>query len=182
MVAGDISKLLAVIVAAYPMHFRNRSEQDARDQLSAWYAVLGEYPYEVANAALRSYLASDTKGFPPVPGQIIDHIVRITRAETMPAMEAWTLVRKAARNGSYGAEEEFAKLPEDVQKVLGGPSAIRDMAMMSQTSIDVEQAHFLRQYSALQQRRDQEARLPSAVREVMRLARDSRKDRNLLTG
>ena len=39
--------------------------------------------------------------------------------------EAWAMVSKAARNGLYGAREEFEKLPEDVKQAIGTPDQLK---------------------------------------------------------
>lgn len=167
MTYGEASKLIMVITAAYPEHYKGMDAERVSALISLWSALLEDYPYAVVSAALRAFMASDTKGFPPVPGQIIDRIVKMTRPVQMAPMEAWALVRRAARNSIYNSEEEFAKLPEDVQKVVGSPVNLASMATMSPEAMSVQESHFIRQYEAEQKRRVEDAKMPQAVRDLL---------------
>ena len=58
---------------------------------------------------------SDTSGFAPSVGQILAKLKVITEPEGISELEAWAMVSKALRNGLYGSESEFDKLPKNVQ-------------------------------------------------------------------
>jgi hypothetical protein len=79
------------------------------------------------------------------------------------------LLREAVKNGIYGAEEEFGKLPPVLQKYCGGPSYLRDHAENSDIKIfdSVEKSHFLRQIEAMRDRVRYENELSPAVRETL---------------
>ena len=75
------------------------------------------------------------------------------------------MVRRALRNSSYHAEEEFDRLPPEIQQAIGGASALRDMSRIDSDEVaTVCQSHFLRAYSAIMARREEEAKLPERVR------------------
>ena len=164
----EVKRLVYIVTAAYPMHFGKYGATELRNLTDAWLAVLGDFTYAEAQVGLKAYLATDKKGFPPSVGQIVDKIVTIATSDTLEPMDAWAMVRRAARNGSYGAEEEFERLPEEVKEVVGDPSNIRAMASMTPDAIEsVEKSHFLRNSEALQKRRKEEARLPAQIRELI---------------
>jgi hypothetical protein len=76
----------------------------------------------------------------------------MTKAPQMNEMEAWSLVRKAISNGYYGAEEEFAKLPDDVKRAVGSASQLRTWAMDSGFNEGVAMSQFQRVYRTQQER------------------------------
>ncbi|MDO4649378.1 MAG: replicative helicase loader/inhibitor [Eubacteriales bacterium] len=164
----EVAKVLYVVKATYPRFYKDYSEEDTKDLLSAWTAVLKVYTYEQATAGLQAYLATDTKGFPPSPGQIVDRIQFVRDTDNLTATEAWTLVKKALRNSNYGSEEEFAKLPEIVQRAVGSAASLRDMAQLpSDTVNSVEQSHFIRTYNTLVERQSEEAKIPLSVTQTL---------------
>ena len=86
----------------------------------------------------------------------------------MTDLEAWALVRKALSNGTYGAEQEFAKLPPLVQKAVGSPANIREMAQADMESVaTVFQSQFLRAYRSETQRAADLAKLSPKLRTLL---------------
>ena len=83
-------------------------------------------------------------------------------------MEAWALVSRAIQNGQNGAEEEFAKLPEIVQKAVGSPSLLRSWATTDERSIEnVVQSNFMRTYRAELSRKREVQTMPKDVLKIM---------------
>ena len=83
-------------------------------------------------------------------------------------MEAWALVSRAIKNGNYGAEEEYAKLPPDIQKAVGDPANLRNWAMADMPSVEtVIQSNFMRPFRAVADRKKEYRRLPGQVRELI---------------
>ena len=167
MTKQEIKKLIFVIKATYPKYFATFSKSDYENMIMAWQMALEDYPYSQASAGLKTYLVSDTKGFPPAPGQIIDNIHKVmppAAGTELNGMEAWILVRKALRNSTYNAETEYEKLPEAVRRAIGGSSNLREMAALDIDRVDtVEQSHFIRTYEATVKRIKDEAKIPKAV-------------------
>ena len=153
MTREECWKLVFVIKSSYPKTYERFSEQDFENLCTAMYMCLSEYTYEQAAKGLKAYLVSDTKGFPPVAGQIIAQIQKLN-PEKAPegSIEAWNLVMRAIRNGSYGAEEEFEKLPRLVQKTLGSPQYLRDEAANSDFNLDVAKGQFMKNYEIIVKR------------------------------
>lgn len=145
-----------------------RSFKDANidNVVNAWTAALSDMPYKAVEAGLMSFVRTDTKGFAPSPGQLIDQIHKAAVTEMSPG-EAWALYIKAVRNGTYGAEEEFAKLPALIQKTIGSPTALRDAATSEDYNHDVEKALFERKYTAELSRARDAAKIPARVRDVL---------------
>lgn len=152
-----------MIKVYFPQSFK---DADPASVVSAWTMVLSDVPYTAVEAGLMCFVRTDTKGFPPSPGQLIDQIQKATSSDMTPG-EAWALYSKAVRNGAYGAEEEFAKLPKEIQKTIGSPSALREAAMSEDYNMDVEKALFERKYTAEMNRAKDAAKIPAKVREVL---------------
>ena len=154
-------KILMIIQAAYP----NYKVQNKEVTVELWGDMLIAYSYDQVASALKAYIATDTSGFAPSIGQIIDKVQTIERPCYMNEMEAWSLVSKALRNGYYGAEEEFAKLPPLVQKAVGHPGQLRNWATTDLESIEnVVQSNFMRTYRAVVREDRQMNNMPADIK------------------
>ncbi len=67
---NETLKILAVIRAAYPYYYNNQSEEDLKTVVSLWQGMFEEYEYGLVSGAVRAFIASDTKGFPPSVGMV----------------------------------------------------------------------------------------------------------------
>ena len=76
--------LLAVIYAAYPNYYRGANPQDMSDVVKLWTKMFEEDSPELVIGAVKAFIASDEKGFPPVIGQIKAKIRDIHPKEQFP--------------------------------------------------------------------------------------------------
>lgn len=133
--------------------------------MEVWFNLLKDIPYDICTMAVQSYMQSEK--FPPTPADIRKYATQIKtpEQENMSELEAWSLVRKAVSNGNYGAEKEFEKLPPVIQKALGSPSAIREMASVDLNELEtVEKSHFVRNYRAALDRHKADMQLNEGLR------------------
>jgi hypothetical protein len=108
---------------------------------------------------------ADKKGFPPVIGQVKEYIRKLTAPEEMTEQEAWALVAKAIRNGTWGAKEEFEALPPQIQRIVGSPTQLSDWAKMDSDSVhSVVASNFQRSFRAKAKADKEYAALPSEVK------------------
>lgn len=143
MTRDEAKKIVMVIASTYP----NWHPPDMSLTVDAWASVLDCFTYQEISAALKAFIVSDTSGFAPAPGQIVGLLDRAANNQELSEMEAWALVSKAPRNGCYGAEQEFEKLPPLVQKVVGAPSQLRNWSQTDSESVEnVIQSNFMRTY------------------------------------
>lgn len=160
MTRDEVKEMLMVIQLAYP----NYKQQDKTAAVDIWYMMLKDYEKEVVEAALKIYIASDTSGFAPAIGQLIDKINTVTAPPELNSMTAWGLVSKALSNGLNGAEKEFEKLPPTVKKAVGSPENLRHWAMSDVRSVEtVIQSNFIRSYEAEVRRKNEAAKTPKDV-------------------
>ncbi|MGM9603013.1 MAG: replicative helicase loader/inhibitor [Faecousia sp.] len=165
----ETAELLTVLQSNYPDAFRGMSDNCVQAKIALWQQMFAEYPKQQVFAAAMAYMATDTKGFMPSVGQVNEQLQRMLHRMTATPAEAWSYVSAALRNSSYGAAEEFAKLPEDVQRLVGSPAQLREWAQMdAQTVQSVIGSNFQRSYQARQtQQRDYE-KLPGQMKQLLR--------------
>lgn len=171
MTTKEIAQLVYVVKAAYPKTYERFTNKDFENLILAWQMVLEDYTYQQASAGLKTYLASDTKGFPPSPGQVVDCIHKVIKPQTgeLTGLEAWALVRRAISNSNYNADAEFERLPAAVQRAVGSPANLREMAMLDIDQVEtVEQSHFIRNYEGMVKRIADEAKIPASVMDLIR--------------
>ena len=116
MTIEDMGQIMDVLNVFYPAFYAKQTDDDKYKASVLWASLFEPYPVELVLAAVKGFIGTDTKGFPPVPGQIMEKIRTLTTPEEMTALEAWGLVAKATRNGYYGYLKEYDKLPPLVQR------------------------------------------------------------------
>ena len=157
----ETKKILRIMVDSYP----NYKPVDMAETIDVWQMMLEDFSYQQVAMALKAYIMSDTSGFAPSIGQLVGKMQMISTPNELNEMEAWALVSKAIRNGYYGAETEFEKLPEMVQKAIGQPSQLRQWAHSDMESIEtVIQSNFIKTYRTVVKREKEVQRMPSDVR------------------
>lgn len=164
MTREQVGKLLMTIQAYYP----NYNPPDKEITLNAWYIMLAEYPEELVLQALRACIATNTSGFAPDVGQIMSKIQTISQPQELDGMTAWGLVSKALRNGTYGAVEEFNKLPPLVKQAVGMPDNLKNWATSDYQTIEtVIQSNFLRTYETVVKRANEINRMPDNIKSLI---------------
>lgn len=172
MSRDEVKKILMVIANTYP----NFKPLDMKITIDLWTKLLADMTYQQIENALIAYIRSDASGFAPTIGQLLAK-VQIVRTDELSEMEAWSLVSHAIRNGTYGAEEEFKKLPKDVQRCVT-PELIRQWAKTDTKSVEnVIQSNFLRTYRNVIARRKEVEMIPDSIKAGL-----IQKDRVLISG
>lgn len=112
--------------------------------MEIWYGFLGHLDYNTAMAAINRHIVTSSSC------PTIKDILSATQEDsTVGEAEAWMMVRRAIRNGNYGSEEEYAKLPPAVQKAVGSPQSLSSWAQLPGREVEtVIQSQFLRSYRA----------------------------------
>ena len=164
MTETEVRKLLAMTQAVYP----NYNPPSREAAVNAWLMCLSEYDNNVVMAAFKAYITTDTSGFAPSIGQLIDKLHAIQNPQELNEMEAWSLVSKALRNGYYGAVEEFNNLPPLVQKAVGSPDNLRNWSQTDTNSIEnVVQSNFIKTYRTVVNRENEIKKMPADVRTLI---------------
>lgn len=164
MTKNEVIKLLMTIQTFYP----NYQVENKEFTINAWYSIIGDCDYKPMEKALRAYITTDTSGFAPSIGQLINKLHEVQSPQELNEMEAWLLVSKALRNGTYGAVEEFNKLPPLVQKAVGSPDNLRNWAQTDSESIEnVVQSNFMRTYRTVVNRAKEYRKMPKDIQTLI---------------
>ena len=166
MTREEIQDFLAMIQATYP-NFNPPSKTAA---VNTWKLALEDYEEGQVHMAFKLYMQTNTSGFAPVPGQIIDKIHTMTQLQELNEMEAWSLVYKAICNSTYNSVSEFEKLPPLVQKAVGLPDSLREWAMTENLNLEVVMSNFQRAYKAELKRHEELQKMPQNVRQLIEKA------------
>lgn len=173
MTDQEVSKMFLMVKAAYPKVFKDYDATMMENYIDAWLMVFADIPAEQAFAGLKVYLSTETSGFPPSPGQIMDCIHRLMPDNIPNEMEAWSLVDRAVRNSNYNANEEFGRLPQIVRRAVRNPARLREWAQMDTSTYQtVEQSNFMRTYRAEVEIERKNQRIPQNIRPQLEMIDD----------
>ena len=175
MTVNESKNILRIIAAAYQNSFRlyNDGQQRLKDAITVWAVIFKDVPYSMVEAALYTYINEDRE-YPPTPGQIKSILYRINNQDELSEGDAWNLVQRALSNGLYGAQEEFDRLPEDVQKAIGSPQWIHAVASDEDANMSVESSNFYRRYRQVMADKREKECMPPAVRKMVEQLADSK--------
>lgn len=165
MTEKEVRKLLAMTEAVYP----NYNPPSREAAVNAWLMCLSEYDNNVVMAAFKAYMTTNTSGFAPAPGQLIEILQSLTQPSELNELEAWSMVRKALRNCCYNSEQEFAKLPTVVQKAVGTPQQLKIWACDSEFNENVVSSNFIKTYRTEVKRATELNKMPENVRKLIEM-------------
>ena len=176
MTYDETLKIFAVLKANYSNFFKNLSRIDAEAQVSLWAEMFEDTPYELVGMAVKTYIATDVEGYPPNVGRIKRELMRLTEKEQMTEQEAVSLIMKATRNGLYGAEKEFEKLPAVLKRLVGSPEQIRVWARMPVDELQtVVASNLMRSYRAIAKKEEEYQALSSSIKSLLSQAGEQMK-------
>lgn len=96
MTRDETLKIMAVLKATYPNFYKDMTRRDAECVVALWTDMFSEDSYNAVAAAVKAFIASDSKGFPPVVGQVKQRVTELASAKALPG------------NVSRGSEKEAA--------------------------------------------------------------------------
>lgn len=148
--------------------YPNYKPNNLSETVDVWQMMLDEYSYNQVSIALKAYVTSDTSGFAPSVGEIVAKIQLVSQPQELDGMAAWGLVSKALRNGTYGAVEEFNKLPLLVRQAVGMPDNLKNWSTSDYQTIEtVIQSNFLRTYETVVKRANEINRMPDNIKSLI---------------
>lgn len=165
----ETSKIIAVLMASYPNFLNNKSANEIQATIGVWDEMLVDYSYQDVTIAIKTCIATDKSGFAPSIGQVINKIINFKIApEQLTEQEAWNIISKAVKNSTYNATEEFNKMPEIVQKLVGSPSQLKEWGQMESSEIQtVVASNFMRSYKIRAASEREVQALPSDVKALI---------------
>lgn len=147
--------------------FQNFRPSNIAETTDVWGMMLSDYTYQQISVALKSYILSDTSGFAPTIGQLVDMVHSVSKPQELNEMEAWALVSKAIRNSGYRYTEEFLKLPAIIQRAIGTPEQLHIWATDEDYNETVVMSNFQRSYRMTLLSKTENMKLPSDVQRMI---------------
>lgn len=166
---SETIKIISAMKAMYPQSYGKLTNEELSMAVGMWQTILEDYSYNSVSAGLKSYALTHSTPFAPSIGELVEEIRRLedhpdTKAS---ASEMWSLVLKAARDSTYHSEERFAELPSLVQKCVGSPANLKEMAMSEADVVgSVQKSLFVKAYNAELERAKTEQKTPDELRRV----------------
>lgn len=128
--------------------FPNFKPEDKSVTLNAWHSVLADVDYKTAADGLLRFVKASGSAFAPSVSQILAY----SRRGDMIESEAFDLVWRAVCNSTYNSEQEFAALPETIQRAVGSADQLKAWALSEGESLTTIRAQFARSYKQAIQR------------------------------
>lgn len=175
MTRDETKKILMAIQSVFPnFHIENKTFT-----VDTWNMVLQDFRYEDVEMALISYVRTETRGFAPSPGQLIEKINLITCPKELNEQEAYSIVQQAVNRSGSNYMEEFEKLPYLIQKTVGRPSQLRDWALEENPNHEVRASNFMRNYRTELERQKEIQKLPAGIKELIRQVNEKSESKRL---
>lgn len=188
MTIAQTAQLMMSLQIAYPRYYADKTDADIDAAISLWHRLLGQYDYQLAEAAVCALIA--TQKFPPAVSEVIQQIQSLTAPEQMTELEAWRLVRRAIKGASMAAdsrrmqggaldprtsaERNFEQLPPELQRLVGSPSQLAEWEKLDDGRIEsVLQSNFMRSYTARMKRDREFEAMPPEIKALLRQASQS---------
>ena len=152
--------------AAYPTAYRGMDEVDHQGVIALWADMFKDDDAKIVAAAVKAFIATDTKGYPPNIGAVKESIAKITRPQNeLTEMEAWTMVR--GKMSAYATHQDFLDLPKAIQRAVGGSSQLVQWALTDMASLPVIMSNFMRSYRTAIAAEHEYAKLPGDIRAMI---------------
>lgn len=176
MTHNETAQILAILNAAYPAFYSKIKPREFEGIIDIWAEMFETDDFNIVKYALKQLIAQHT-GFPPDIAALkakINEVIAVATGQPTHE-ELWQILKKAVANGIYGADEEFAKLPEVLQKYCGTANTIRTLAQIDeQTFNTVNHGQFLKQIPIIEQRQEFELSMPNDIKKLISQAVKSR--------
>lgn len=156
-------QILSILRKAYPFFYKDITREEGREITDLWYEMFKEDDILLVIKAVKLFIKTDRKGFPPVIGVIkakMEEISEASRTDNINEFEAWQMVKDAVSNSLYNYKQEFDKLPPIIQKAVGNHYTLKDWA---QTPVDtletIIQSNFIKSYKAAFEKEENQDKL-----------------------
>ena len=162
-----IQKIMTILQSEYPQSFSNMDARMMTLKMEIWEREFSADNPNLVYAAIRTYMRTPER-FAPSIGQVREIMNSLTAGEELPEQTAWAMVSAACRNGLYGYNAEFEKLPPDVQAAVGAPEQLKAWAMMDSDTVEsVVASNFMRNFKANKARDKARAALPPEMQNIV---------------
>lgn len=98
MTTEETLKILFVLKATYPNFYRGMTRSEAEGIVALWTDMFSGDSYHAVAAAVKALITSDTKGFPPVIGQVK---ARVSELEATMAALPGSVARGSTKEAAW---------------------------------------------------------------------------------
>lgn len=162
----ETKTILRILRIGYPNFYKDLKKAEADEIIDLWATMFSDDPVQAVVGAVKS-LMCDLK-FPPTIADVKEKINFLTQPEQMTEQEAWNRISKAMRNSTYHASEEFEKLPDILKQLVGGPSQLKEWAMMEGKEVQtVVSSNLMRSYKVKAAKEKEYQSLPGDVKRLI---------------
>ena len=169
MTRQEVIASLKVLKVAYPAFYSRMTRNNAEDTISVWCEMFRDEDVNVMKAALYKVI-EEHANYPPNIADIKQKIreMRLAATGDKTDEELWQLLREAVSDGYYGYKEQYAKLPEEVQRYLGDPSTLRELSQMDTNTFNtVTHGQFLKQIGIIRDRVRFDLETPPELKDLL---------------
>lgn len=133
------------------------------DTVNVWQDLFSDIPYELVWASVK-VVAKTWDGYTMPPPAVIFNAIREINPEDYTPIELWRIAEKGISHGTIFTQREFDEWPGPLQRYFGGPSAIKDLALLNKSELSNERARFLKAAPDLMRRDELQRALPADVK------------------
>lgn len=167
MTRQETGIIMNILATAYPRFYAGAGAPDPEQTLNLWAGMFDE-PVELVAAAVKTLIATDSKGYPPHIGAVKTKIRQLTERPQMAPQEAWWLVWRAVQRSAYNSREEFEILPPMIRRLVGTPEQLKAWAQMDANTVQsVIASNFQRSYQERARQESEFQALPSDIKQMI---------------
>lgn len=164
MTRNETLKILAILKTSYPSFYKDID--DIETTINVWNEMFINDDYKLVSLAIKELI--NTYDYPPTIATIKNKMYDMTHIEELSNTDLWDALLKAIRNGYYGYQEEYDKLPKEVQQYLKSPYQLRELAGMNSSDIhSVVKGQFLKQIEIIRNRKKEIEKMLPETRELL---------------
>lgn len=154
MTKKEMIIILATLKEAY------KDFQVTENKVNLWHELLGDLDFQATKAAVMKLILTNT--FPPAISEIRKAVVEVTQPKVLNSMEALEEVTNAIKEyGSYDVESAFNSMNSLTKRTV---KAMGWNNICSSESPEVWRGEFLKIYSQLQKRAEEDNLLPEGLK------------------
>lgn len=150
--------------------YHNLPESEFQMAVMDWHRHFANEDYGMVNFVVDVMIETRTDNSAPKIADVkkaLRDLVHVSTGEPTDE-ELWRMLRKAASNGTYGAKDEFERLPPVLKRYCGSPSTLRELAVQDEKTLDtVVHGQFLRQIVSIRERQQYHDSLPEGVKDAV---------------
>lgn len=164
----EVKQILTVLKTNYPSSFKGWTTDQSYDFLNLWAEAFKDDDVATVVLAVKTIIYTDTREFYPNIAQVKQTIYNLTHQDALDEYEAFNVVLESLENAQWKAEDEFNKLPKNIQKCVGSAKTLYEWAWCdSKTVSSVIASNFYKAYRKMVETDRVDKALPLEVKNLI---------------